>query len=93
MNCEAHSRSAMCGSGGALDSGQVFPPDLRPRGIASGWGRRRPLPDALVTREIQQIPNFFDPISGRFDKKLYQETLGRANLTPARFERSAAFRT
>lgn len=44
--------------------------------------------DALVTREIQQIPNFFDPISGRFDKRLYEETLGRANLTPARFERS-----
>ena len=44
--------------------------------------------DALVTREIQQIPAFFDPISGRFDKKLYQEALGRANLTPARFERS-----
>ncbi|MFM1960613.1 MAG: hypothetical protein RL588_2130 [Pseudomonadota bacterium] len=44
--------------------------------------------DALVTREIQQIPNFFDPISGRFDKKLYQDTLARANLTPARFERS-----
>lgn len=44
--------------------------------------------DALVTREIQQIPAFFDPISGRFDKRLYQEALGRANLTPARFERS-----
>jgi len=56
MNCEAHSRSAMCGSGGALDSGQVFPPDLRPRGIASGWGRRRPLPDALVTREREMPP-------------------------------------
>ena len=44
--------------------------------------------DALVTQQIQQIPSFFDPISGRFDKRLYQEALGRANLTPARFERS-----
>lgn len=44
--------------------------------------------DALITREIQKIPAFFDQVSGRFDKRLYQEALARNGLNATLFERS-----
>lgn len=44
--------------------------------------------DTLITREIQKIPAFFDQVSGRFDKRLYQEALARNKLTAPQFERS-----
>ena len=44
--------------------------------------------DSLITREIQRIPAFFDQVSGRFDKRLYQEALARNNLTAPAFEQS-----
>jgi peptidyl-prolyl cis-trans isomerase D len=44
--------------------------------------------DALITREIQKIPAFFDQVSGRFDKRLYEEALARNNLTTTQFEQS-----
>lgn len=42
--------------------------------------------DKLVVGEIQKIPAFFDPVSGRFDKKSYQQRLGDNGLTVATFE-------
>lgn len=42
--------------------------------------------DKLVVSEIQKIPAFFDPVSGRFDKKAYQQTLGENGLTVTGFE-------
>jgi len=44
--------------------------------------------DALITREIQKIPAFFDQVSGRFDKRLYEEALARNKLTAPQFEQS-----
>ena len=44
--------------------------------------------DSLITREIQRIPAFFDQVSGRFDKRLYEEALARNNLTAPDFEQS-----
>ena len=44
--------------------------------------------DTLITREIEKIPAFFDQVSGRFDKRLYEEALARNKLTAARFEQS-----
>ena len=44
--------------------------------------------DALITAEIQKIPAFFDQLSGRFDRRLYQDALARNKLTPAMFEQS-----
>jgi peptidyl-prolyl cis-trans isomerase D len=42
--------------------------------------------DKLVVSEIQKIPAFFDPVSGRFDKKAYQQRLGENGLTVPGFE-------
>jgi peptidyl-prolyl cis-trans isomerase D len=42
--------------------------------------------DRLVVGEIQKIPAFFDPVSGRFDKKAYQTRLADNGLTVAAFE-------
>lgn len=42
--------------------------------------------DKLVLDQIQKIPAFFDPISGRFDKKTFQQRLGENGLTPERFD-------
>lgn len=42
--------------------------------------------DQLMKQQIEKIPNFFDQVSGRFDKTLYLQTLGQNNLTPAKFE-------
>lgn len=42
--------------------------------------------DKLVLAQIQKIPAFFDPISGRFDKKTFRQRLGDNGLTPERFD-------
>jgi peptidyl-prolyl cis-trans isomerase D len=42
--------------------------------------------DKLIVAEINKIPAFFDQVSGRFDKKAYQQKLGENGLTPAKFE-------
>ena len=41
--------------------------------------------DSLVADQLREIPAFFDPISGRFDKNLMEQRLGEANLTSDRF--------
>lgn len=43
--------------------------------------------DKLVVGEIQKIPAFFDPVSGRFDKKSYAQRLGDNGLSVPVFER------
>jgi peptidyl-prolyl cis-trans isomerase D len=42
--------------------------------------------DKLIVGEINKIPAFFDQVSGRFDKKAYQQRLAENGLTPAKFE-------
>jgi peptidyl-prolyl cis-trans isomerase D len=42
--------------------------------------------DKLILNQIQKIPAFFDPISGRFDKKTFQQRLGENGMTPERFD-------
>lgn len=42
--------------------------------------------DKLLAAEIQKIPAFFDQVSGRFDKNLFQQRLGEAGLTPEKFD-------
>ena len=42
--------------------------------------------DTLMTTELQKNTAFFNPVSGRFDKALYESMLGQNGLTPARFE-------
>lgn len=42
--------------------------------------------DKLVMAELRKIPAFFNPISGAFDKALYQQRLAENGLTPARFD-------
>lgn len=42
--------------------------------------------DRLMEAELRKIPAFFNPISGAFDKALYQQRLSENGLTPARFE-------
>ncbi|MDP1874770.1 peptidylprolyl isomerase [Phenylobacterium sp.] len=37
--------------------------------------------DSLVADQLRQIPAFFDPISGRFDRNLMEQRLGETNLT------------
>lgn len=39
----------------------------------------------LVSKSMQSIPAFFDPITGRFDKKQFQQRIGEVGLTPDRF--------
>ncbi|RZJ39269.1 MAG: rotamase, partial [Brevundimonas sp.] len=43
--------------------------------------------EELVLRQIRQIPDFFDSVTGRFDEAQYRDVLGRNNATPERFER------
>lgn len=45
--------------------------------------------DKLVVGEIEKIPAFFDPVSGRFDKKAYAQRLGENGMTVPGFERMA----
>lgn len=40
----------------------------------------------LVTKEIQKIPAFFDPITGAFDRRAYEQALQGVGQTPAQFE-------
>lgn len=42
--------------------------------------------DKLILDQIQKIPAFFDPISGRFDKKTFRQRLGENGMTPERFD-------
>ena len=42
--------------------------------------------DDLIKAQIEKIPNFFDQVSGRFDKNLYLQALGQQNLTSEKFE-------
>ncbi len=42
--------------------------------------------DALMKARIEKIPNFFDRVSGRFDKTLYLQTLAQNDLTAPKFE-------
>lgn len=44
--------------------------------------------DKLVVGRIQEIQAFFDPVTGRFDRKTYEQRLGENNLTPAIFDRT-----
>jgi peptidyl-prolyl cis-trans isomerase D len=38
--------------------------------------------DKLILAQIEKIPAFFDPISGRFDKKTFQQRLAENGMTP-----------
>ena len=42
--------------------------------------------DRLMEAELRKMTPFFNPISGAFDKELYQQRLAENGLTPARFE-------
>ncbi len=42
--------------------------------------------DNLVKAQLEKIPDFFDQVSGRFDKTQYMTLIGRNGLTPQRFE-------
>ncbi|UTP37704.1 peptidyl-prolyl cis-trans isomerase [Phenylobacterium sp. LH3H17] len=42
--------------------------------------------DGLMEKEIRKIQAFFNPISGAFDKALYQQRLNEAGLTPEKFD-------
>ena len=42
--------------------------------------------DKFIVQEINKIPAFFDQVSGRFDRKAYEQRLGENGLTPAKFE-------
>lgn len=42
--------------------------------------------DKLIAEQIDRIPQFFDPVTGRFDKRAYEQTLANNNLNPSRFE-------
>lgn len=40
----------------------------------------------VVAESLRQIPDFFDPVTGRFDTKAYQQRIGEQGWSPARFE-------
>lgn len=42
--------------------------------------------DSLIVNEIRKIAAFFDPISGKFDQKTYEQRLGENQLTPDIFQ-------
>lgn len=42
--------------------------------------------DKLIAQQIDKIPAFFDPVTGRFDKRAYAQTLASNDFTPPRFE-------
>jgi peptidyl-prolyl cis-trans isomerase D len=44
--------------------------------------------DKLVVSQIEKIPAFFDPVSGRFDKQAYQQRLADNGYTVAGFEQT-----
>jgi peptidyl-prolyl cis-trans isomerase D len=37
--------------------------------------------DTLVLQQIRQLPDFFDPVTGRFDQQAYESTLARNQFT------------
>lgn len=41
---------------------------------------------ALVVKEIQRIPAFFNAVTGKFDENNYRQALSQANITPERME-------
>ncbi|MBE7219193.1 MAG: peptidyl-prolyl cis-trans isomerase [Caulobacteraceae bacterium] len=43
--------------------------------------------DQQVAAELRKLPQFFNPVSGAFDKQGYEQTLAQNGLTPKRFER------
>ncbi|MBL8770180.1 MAG: SurA N-terminal domain-containing protein [Phenylobacterium sp.] len=45
--------------------------------------------DKLVLEQVEKIPAFFDPITGRFDKKTFETQLAQNGLTPEMFDRGA----
>lgn len=45
--------------------------------------------DALLAAEIRKVPAFFNPVTGAFDQKLYEQALAQRKLTPAIFEKGA----
>ncbi len=57
---------------------EAFAELIRKMGIAPS--------DKLIAGEINKIPAFFDQVSGKFDKKAYEQKLGENGLTPAKFE-------
>ncbi|WP_374570531.1 SurA N-terminal domain-containing protein [Phenylobacterium sp.] len=44
--------------------------------------------DKLVAEQLKQIPGFFNPVSGQFDKAQYQQRLAENGMTEASFERT-----
>ncbi len=42
--------------------------------------------DELIVTEIEKIPTFFDQISGRFDRAIFDQRLGEAGLTAKKFD-------
>lgn len=42
--------------------------------------------DRQVLDQIRKVPAFFDPVSGRFDKKVYDQRLAQVGLTEKAFE-------
>jgi peptidyl-prolyl cis-trans isomerase D len=42
--------------------------------------------DKLVAEEINKMPAFFDQVTGKFDRKSYQQKLAENGLTPPRFD-------
>jgi peptidyl-prolyl cis-trans isomerase D len=63
---------------GQLATREAFSEVLRRAGI-------RPS-DALVVKQLEGIPAFFDQVSGRFDKATYAQRLGEVGLTPEGFD-------
>lgn len=54
--------------------------------LAEMFGRMGVRPgDNLVADQMRQIPAFFDPLSGRFDKNLMEQALSAANLNSDQF--------
>lgn len=57
---------------------EAFGVELRKAGIHPS--------DNQLKRQLQQIPAFFNQVSGKFDKALYQQRLAENGLTPTVFE-------
>ena len=43
--------------------------------------------DKLIFDQMAKVPAFLNPVTGLFDKKVYQQTLARNDLTPVMFEK------
>ena len=52
------------------------------------WARQAGIriDESLVLDRIREIPDFFDPITGRFDEDTYQRLLAAQNITPVQLE-------